>query len=79
VNYLAAADDTPTGPIPVVTTTTAMPLIKPMPPHLAVELAVLRPSLELMASRFRGLMAEIERCQRALDGLQLQLDAAVGL
>lgn len=81
MNFLAAADTTPTGPIPVVVTdaTIAMARVKPLPPHIAYHLAILRPHLELMAARFQALSAEIELAAVQLRNLQGELDIAAGL
>jgi hypothetical protein len=71
------ADDTPTGPIRLVPTTVAMPIAKPLPPRLAWAMAELRPHLELMAARFRGLQTELDRVAGLLSQLQAQLDTEV--
>jgi hypothetical protein len=73
-----AADDTPTGPIHgLVPRTMEMPISKPLPPRLAWAMAELRPHLELMAARFRGLQHELDRVAGLLSKLQAQLDSEV--
>lgn len=73
-----AADDTPTGPIHgLVPATVAMPITKPLPPHLSWAMAELRPHLEIVSARFRGLRDDIERVAAQLAQLQRALDIEV--